>query len=543
MAAIKQEADLGLNLVTNIIVDIEPKKKIPIKTPKQHTQPTYKSTENKNRKKINTKGNTKNLSKTASQHDDIPVLKQTNAKGDERLFSIDHTGDGTPELKLQDKPATVLPSEKIAKHKKPQPPPVTEVDPSFDSSFDSSFGNEDIVGDKKIITALDINTDFSEFGDGDDIFRPSFMQAIFDVFHRFRILGLAVLVSIGIIVWSLWSYVNKNEVVSVDITRVSKGTLHQTINVPGRVVSKLNVNVSSSSSGQIIEVKVIEGQKVEKGKTLVRLENEEAVSDIKRAEGNLLSAKEETALANKTLKRMRRALTLGAISQQQMEEAEASLKSAQAKENVAKESRKTAQLSLDKLSVVAPFDGTVTAKFAQIGQWITPSDTVFTLTDLSQREIEVKVDSADSNSISVGQTVFMTSDAFPDKTWTESVRRIASAASKNDGTNTVSVFISLGRNSPTLRMGQQVDAEIRTFSRNNATKLPISAVITRNGKSWVGTIRDGRVHFVSIDTGMEDLTHVEVLSGLSSMQEIIIPKGEDLQEGDRVRISKSRTSE
>lgn len=532
LAAVKQESDLGLNQVTNIIaVGIEPEKKIPIKTSKQYTQPTYKSATNKNRKKVNAKGNAKN--QPQSQHDDIPVLKPTSAKGDERLFSIDHKGGGVPELKLQDKPATVLPSKKRAKPKKPQQP-AAEVDSSFD---------EDITVDKKIITALDINTDFSEFGDGDDIFRPSFMQSIFDVFHRFKILGLAALVSIGIIVWSLWSYISEKEVVSVDIARVSKGTLHQTINVPGRVVSKLNVNVSSSSSGQIIEVKVIEGQKVKKGDTLVRLENEEAISDIKRAEGNLLSAKEETALANKTLKRMRRALTLGAISQQQMEEAEASLKSAQAKENVAKESRRTAQLSLDKLSVVAPFDGTVTAKFAQIGQWITPSDTIFTLTDLSQREIEVKVDSADSNSISVGQSVFMASDASPDKTWTESVRRIASTANRNDGTNTVSVFISLGHSSPTLRMGQQVDAEIRIFSRNNTTKLPISAVITRNGKSWVGTIRNGRVHFVSIDTGMEDLTHVEVLSGVSPMQKIIIPEGGDLQEGDRVRISKSHASE
>ena len=413
------------------------------------------------------------------------------------------------------------------------------------SSEDSStfnFDTEEATGDKKIITALDINTDFSDFDD-DEMYSTSLSGSIFETFKNFKILGIAALVSFAIIIWSLWNYFNDGQVHSVDTVRVSKGTLHQTINVPGKVVSKLNIEISSSSSGQIVAVKVKEGQKVKKGQTLVKLENEEAISDLRRAEGNLLSTREETALAGKTLKRMRRALKLGAISRQQMEEAEASFKSAKAKEIMAREISRTAKLALNKLSVDAPFNGTVTSKFAQIGQWITPSDTLFTLVDLGQREIEVKVDSADSNAISVGQSAFMSSDAFPGNNWTESVKRIATAASRGAGTNTVSVYIGLGSRAPVLRMGQQVDAEIRTFSRNNTSKLPISAVITRNGKSWAGTIKEGRVHYVPIETGMEDLTHVEILQGLKTGQEVIIPRGLDLQEGDRVRISATHSLE
>jgi len=559
LAAAEKIPNLDLNQETEISTSAFVQKTSTAKTSKQHTQPTYKSAARK--KKINSKDNIQGMKPAATTakppstpfspkvnddtfieklrtqaqqiespptlpHDDIPVLEP--AERDELTYSIDSRGTGAPEIKLEEKTSTTISKERT-KRKKPESSPVLE------------FDAEDVVGDKKIITALDINTDFTEFEN--DVFKPSFLQSIYDTFRSFRILGLAALVSAVIITWSLWNYINENDLILVDITRVTKGTLHHTINVPGRVVSKLNVNITSSSSGQIVSVMVKEGQKVKKGQSLVKLENEEAISDVKRAEGNLLSAKEETALANKTLKRMRRALTLGAISRQQMEEAEASLKSALAKENMAKESRRTAQLSLDKLSVAAPFGGTVTARYAQVGQWITPSDTLYTLTDLSQIEVEVKVDASDSNSISVGQSVFMSSDASPDKTWTESVRRIATAANKKNNTNTVSVFISLGQDAPSLRMGQQVDAEIRTFSRNNASKLPISAVISRNGKFWVGTIKDGRVHFVPIETGMEDLTHVEVLSGLNSAQEIIIPKGGDLLEGDRVRISNAQTLE
>ncbi len=438
----------------------------------------------------------------------------------EGLF-VDTNGSGTPELKFAS---------------------AEQVEVEAESSPAFNFDTEEATGDKKIITALDINTEFADFDD-DDMYSSSLSGSIFDTFKNYKILGLAALVSFGIIIWSLWNYFNVGQVHPVDTVRVSMGTLHQTINVPGKIVSKLNIEISSSSSGQIVAVKVKEGQNVKKGQTLVKLENEEAISDLKRAEGNLLSTREETALASKTLKRMRRALKLGAISRQQMEEAEASFKSAKAKEIVALEASRTAKLALNKLSVAAPFNGTVTSRFAQIGQWITPSDTLFTLVDLGQREIEVKVDSADSNAISVGQSAFMSSDAFPGQNWTENVKRIATAASRGAGTNTVSVFINLGGRAPSLRMGQQVDAEIRTFSRNNTNKLPISAIISRNGKSWAGTIREGRIHYVPIETGMEDLTHVEILQGLKTGQEVIIPRGQDLQEGDRVRISAIHTTE
>lgn len=467
----------------------------------------------------------------ANLDDDIPVLEP--ASGDELLFTMDEPSapPPTPELKLEDSELKLEGGPEQAKQAQPEQPQKKQAEPEM----------EEIMGDKRIITALDINTDFSEFDD--EIFEPSMSQSLVDTLRNYKLLSGAAILSVGIILWSLMSYFNVGEVHEVEVSRIVKGTLHQTINVPGKVVSKLQINVSSSSSGQIVSVLVKEGQKVTKGQALVKLENEEAISDVKRAEGNLLSAKEETALANKTLKRMRRALKLGAISRQQMEEAEASLKSAQAKENVALEARRTAQLSLDKLNVSAPFTGTVTSRFAQVGQWITPSDTLFTLVDLGQREVEVKVDSADSNSLSVGQSVFMSSDAFAGQDWTETVSRIAPATSKGDGTNTVSVYISMGPGSPPLRLGQQVDAEIRTFSRKNTMKLPINAVISRNGKAWIGTINDGRVHFVPVETGMEDLTHVEIVQGARVNQEVIIPGGKEIQEGDRVRIARAASPE
>ena len=307
-----------------------------------------------------------------------------------------------------------------------------------------------------------------------------------------------------------------------------------------KVVSKLKVDVSPSAAGQVKQLFVKEGDKVRKGQNIAQLENDDVSNEVKRAEGNLLTTREETAMAEKTVTRMRRALDLGAVSRQAVEEAETSLKSVKSKETSAKEQVRSTRLLLDKLMVTAPFDGTVTSRQAQIGQYVRPSEAIVSVVDLGQREIETKVDAADSSAINTGQDVELSSDAFPGRKWREEVTRVAPSANRETTSNTVNVYISLGKDAPPLRVGQQVDADIRIVSVDHAIKLPISALIQRNGKMWVAISEEGRVHYIPVTTGLEDLTHAEITQGIRPGQEVIVPKGVILHEGDRVSAVSSR---
>jgi len=175
----------------------------------------------------------------------------------------------------------------------------------------------------------------------------------------------------------------------------------------------------------------------------------------------------------------------------------------------------------------------------EVGQWVVPSETLFTLIDEKQREVEVQVDAADSGGIAVGQTVTLSSDAFPNLEWNESVTRLAAATNNVGNANTVSVYISLGNNAPALRFGQQVDADIRTAWNPNALKLPFGAITNRGGKSYVATIKDGKVQFVEVVTGIEDFSHVEVLQGINVGQPVILANGLDLQPNQKVFVAAS----
>ena len=408
---------------------------------------------------------------------------------------------------------------------------------------------EPIANDKKMITALDINLDLVNFQDtmyqnaygsiGSDV-----MDKIATKVREYKIIIGAAIIAGLLLFTGIGDFLTGSRAVDVETVRVGLGNIHQAIIVPGKIVSNMKVEVSPSSPGQIVSLKVTEGSDVKKGQVLAELENEQAISDVKRAEGNLMSAEEETALAEKTWKRMRHAFQLGAVSRYAVEEAEASLKSAKAREAVTKEEVRSTRLSLGKLSIIAPFSGTVTSRHVQVGQWVSPSEAIFTLVDLTAKEIEVKIDSSDSTSIKVGQPVSLTSDAYPGNRWMESVTRIATAANREDTANTVSVFISLGSQAPELRFGQQVDAEIRTSSSSNIIKLPIEALITRNGKTWVAVVEDGKLHFSPVVIGLEDFTHVEILQGVKPRQEVILPRDATaFHEGDSVRVIATQTVE
>ena len=377
----------------------------------------------------------------------------------------------------------------------------------------------------------------SEFKDGDrssGVF--SMISSIIELWGPKKVILAVGVVAVLAFFYNSWSGIFSDGV-TVETTVVEQGEIFQAITVPGKVVSKLRVDITPSIAGRLTNVYVEEGDSVKKDELLARLDDREAKSNLKRAEANERNAEEDVSLAERSLKRLRQAFSKGAVARQLVEEAEVELRSAKARLSVAQEEVRTAKLSLENPRIVAPFAGTITARYVEVGQWVVPSETLFTLVDQSQREVEVRVDAADSGGIAVGQTVTLSSDAFPGLEWSESVTRLAAATSNVGNANTVSVYISLGSSAPSLRFGQQVDAEIRTQWNPSALKVPYGAIINRGGKSYVAVVQDNFVNLVEVETGIEDFTHVEIRQGVSVGQHVVLANGVDIEEGDRVVIT------
>jgi membrane fusion protein (multidrug efflux system) len=436
-------------------------------------------------------------------------------------------------------------------------PPVPEAGLSQQATDETSAAEaeEMVIDSEQRSPGEDKDTLDSDFGEQENILREMEQHALVvrerpqgfadsnlatALYSLVELLGMrslivraflvGVLITLGLAGWNV--YFDRG--VPVETTFVESGEIYQSITVPGRIVSKQRVNVSPARTGRVVELLVKEGDQVKKGQVLARLDDRELLSRLNRAKANLTSAREGIVLAERNLDRLRRAHSKGAVARRFVEDAEVDLRTARAQAGVAVEEVHSATLSLDSQKIKAAFSGTVTARYTEIGQWVSPSETLFTLVDETQREIEVHVDAADSVLIDVGQVVAVSSDAFPGLEWHETVTRLGTATDNERNSNSVKVYISLGNDAPELRFGQQVDADIRTAWNPNTLKVPFEALISRNGQTLVAVLENGRVVLKPVETGIEDFSMAEIKQGLHEGEMVILTKGQILQNGDKV---------
>ena len=338
-------------------------------------------------------------------------------------------------------------------------------------------------------------------------------------------------IAAGAVTWVLQS---GKKGIPVKTIKAVQGSLYSSIKATGKVVSHQETPLSALIPGQIISVHVTEGQQVAKGDVLARLDEREAKIRLSGMQAILNQARAEASQFARNLQGLRKVWRAGGASLQAVQDAETQWKSAQEREHKAQADIRTAELNLNQSAIVAPFAGIVIAKPASVGMWASPGTTLFSLVDLHARELELLVDQGDAAAVREGMDVELASDAYPGKIWNERVVRIEPAIRKEGSASNVAVRISLSATAPALRLGQQVDAKIRTAYRANAVKLPFESLIHADGKTYAAIIQNGKVDLQPVVTGIEDLTHVEILQGIKPGESVIQPEEKPLKEGDLV---------
>ncbi len=349
---------------------------------------------------------------------------------------------------------------------------------------------------------------------------------------------ISIIVVVALVLISLWVISKDNHAQPVTIIKVEQGPLYAFVKASGKVVSKRETPLSAKAAGQILSLHVQEGEEVARGALLAQLDAAEAAARTSSIQALVNQTRAEVAQAARNLEGLRKVLQVGGVAPNSVDEAATQLKTAQEREHKAAAELRSAYLQQDDLTVKAPYSGMITVVIAKPGQWTTPGTPLFTLVDPATREIEILVDEADAAGINIGQQVELSSTAFPGKTWLEEVRRIDPAIRKEGTANNVGVYTSFGNSAPAMRMGQQVDAKIRTAYRANAIKVPFEALIHTEKETQLAVVEQGRVHLQAVIPGIEDLSHTEIIKGVRPGQEVAVAEGKKLKEGDAVTPAK-----
>ena len=315
------------------------------------------------------------------------------------------------------------------------------------------------------------------------------------------------------------SYAWLHRPLSVTAAHPTRGPAVDAIYAAGSIEPTVVQPIASKITGRLVSLLVDEGQTVRKGQVLARLDDTDLSSTV------------DEALARLKLAQTQHKRTQDLVKQQFLAPVE--LDRAQADLDAAQATVKRAQALRDVLTLVAPADGTIIKRDAEIGQVVTAGQTIMTMSCCAPLRATVDVDEEDITRVYRGQTVVLRADALSGQ---QLQGVVADITPKGDPVSrSYRVRIKLA-STKSLMAGMTVEANLVVTQRDHALLVPTTAV--QKDSVWV--VNHGKAHWQPIKAGISGTTKVEVLEGLSDASEVVTTPPANLSEGRAVRTMSPR---
>lgn len=358
-----------------------------------------------------------------------------------------------------------------------------------------------------------------------------FLKLIFA--KRSRIALLFLILALGVTTTFFVSGAWLRNPYPVKTALVAKGNIQSFITVSGSLISPDDISLASPVAGRLTSISVKEGDVSVKGQTLLQFDARDLLARIDDRQAALRAALEVQRAAKHDWQALIEVQALGGESEKTVEDARLKWRSALDDGNTIALELKRHRLELERFSVKSPISGIITAAPANLGTWVNQGEVLLKLSGSAGRQIEVKVDSGDTNSVSPGKLVTLSSETYPGIEWTEKIAWIAPATKKEGSSNTLAVRIPLSTRAPDLTLGQQIDVKIPTVSASDVLVIPTAAVSTRQEKPSVAILDNGTIRFVPVSLGVSEQKTTEVRKGLSAGQMVVLPDGKPMKDGDK----------
>ncbi len=332
----------------------------------------------------------------------------------------------------------------------------------------------------------------------------------------------------------------------------------------GYVTPRRRATVSTQITGTLTQVLIEEGDHVDKGQVLARLEDGALRASLGAARANLLSAKAQVATAQAQLAqaqadehRQAELLASGMVTRQAAEQARTAVATnvaqldARRREADAVDAQLTqAQVNFDYTVVRAPFAGVVTEKAAQVGEIVSPLSAgggftrtgVGTIVDMDSLEVEVDVSEAYIGQVQAGMPAEALLDAYPD--WKIPAHVIAIVPAADRGKGTVKVRVALEQKDARLVpdigvrvsfLGKKVDPSKAPALRG--ALVPPQAVVQRDGHAVVFVVADGKATAHTVTPAPQDVGTLKLIpAGVAVGDRVVVSPPASLVDGAAVQV-------
>ena len=307
---------------------------------------------------------------------------------------------------------------------------------------------------------------------------------------------------------------------AVSIAEVRMEELVRRVEAVGTVSAIDSVTVATEVAGRLIEVPFEQGQLMAEGGVLARLEPDEA-------EAALRAAQAEAAEIAQVIQRGEQLLQSGNIPRATVDDARRRLQGAMARVH-------TAQSQLDEMVVRAPFKGRVGLRRVSVGAVVAAGTALTTLDALDPIALRFAVPEQEMGRIAPDTTVEAASPAYSGRRFEGKVHALDGRV--DAATRTIEIEARLPNPDGALRPGMLMNLRIAVERVAEAVVVPPRAVLVRGESHFVFRERDGKAERVEVRIGAREPERIEILEGLRLGERIVVEGGDQLSDGQPVRV-------
>ena len=328
----------------------------------------------------------------------------------------------------------------------------------------------------------------------------------------------------------------------VSVVHPTSGSAGTDIQLPGSTQAFTDTPIYARTSGYLKKWYADIGTQVKQGELLAEIETPEIDQQLQQAQADLKNAQANLHISQITNGRYVDLLKSNSVSKQEADQAESDLASKQALVDSSQANiRRLEDLqSFEKL--YAPFDGVITARNTDIGALIQAGDNttpkeLFHLSEIDKLRVYIAVPEVYAGRIKTGEKVGLTLDSFPGETFEGTLVRNSDAIDPQS--RTLNVEVDLDNASGRLLPGAYAFVHLNLPSHDGSVTIPANTLLFRAEGLRVGVVQDGRVKLTPITIGHDYGGSVEVISGLTAQDSVVLDPSDSLTDGAAVQVTET----
>lgn len=295
----------------------------------------------------------------------------------------------------------------------------------------------------------------------------------------------------------------------------------ENIEVPGSLLPVEETQIRPETSGRIVQLNIQEGASVRKGSLLVKLFDQDLQAQLKKLQVQL-------DISNRTMLRQKDLLAINGISQQDFD------LSVLAVDNL-KADIETTLISISKTEIRAPYDGQLGLRNVSVGTYVSPSDILTNIRQISQLKLEFSVPEKYAKDISPGYAVRFRVDGG-EKDHTATV--VATEGNVDQVTRTLKIKAIVKASHVELVPGIFAKVNLQLGRNVNALMVPTQAVIPLARSKQIILLRKDSAQFKNVETGIRDSAFVQIVTGIKAGDTVITSGLMAIRPKVKIRITK-----